>query len=473
VKEILQQDAIAQAESIRNGDINAEELVEQSIAAIEGLNPKLNAVITPMYDRARAKLKDISMNAPFAGVPMLLKDGIACIKGERFTNGSRMLMQHKADYDSELVKRFEAAGFIILGKTNMPEFGLLPTTEPLAFGPTHNPWDLDKSPGGSSGGSAAAVAARMVAVAHGNDGGGSIRIPSSCCGLFGLKPSRGRNPLGPMGSLVSGLVEEHVLTRSVRDSAAILDITSAPDPLSFYHGPASTGSYLEILDKPLSKMRIGFSLTTPFGGPVHKDCEDATMKTVELLKSMGHQLEEMPLKIPFTGKELGDIFNTLWAVGATTALSFVEHKFGQAPPAELVEPLSMALYNQGKNIPATQYELVRLQTHRVARSVLEFFNDIDIWLSPTLAMPPVDLGVMAQDTESPLAPYIYASKFAPMTALFNVSGQPAASLPVHCNEEGLPIGVQVVSNLGDEASLLQLSHHVEKEVGWQGRVPGV
>lgn len=463
---ILNLDATAQAALIQKKEISPLELVDLSIAAIEKLNPHINAVITPMFEEARSVAQQELSDAPFKGVPILLKDGVASYKGVRFSSGSGLFKNNIAKNDSELVKRYKAAGFIVLGKTNMPEFGLLPTTEPLAFGATKNPWDTTKTPGGSSGGSAAAVAARMVALAHGNDGGGSIRIPASCCGLFGLKPTRGRNPLGPLSSLVSGLVEEHVLTHSVRDSAAVLDITGQPDPYSFYHAPYQKSSYLKSLSQPIKPLKIGFTVNKLSGGDLHKDCKSATLKAIELCRELGHEVVEMPFNIPFSGKELGDIFGGLWAVCATSPMAFYQKITKNAPPRELVEPLSYALYEQGKHISGPEYELIRQRMHQVARIVLHFFKDIDVWVSPSLAMPPVDLGSFAQSEDNPLAPLAIASKFSPMTAIFNISGQPAASVPVYWNEQGLPIGVQIVSKFGDETTLFQLAGQMEEAINW-------
>ncbi len=468
---ILKLDATAQAALIKKGEITPLELVDLSIAAAEQLNPSLNAIITPMYEEARSLAKQALPDAPFKGVPLLLKDGIAAYKGVRFTTGSTLYKNNIAKHDSLLVQRYKAAGFIVIGKTNMPEFGMLPTTEPTEFGATHNPWDLNKTPGGSSGGSAAAVAARITALAHGNDGGGSIRIPASCCGLFGLKPTRGRNPLAPMSSLVSGLVEEHVLTHSVRDSAAVLDITGQPDPNAFYHAPAQQLHFSSLLEQPIRKLKIGYSLGRPGGGSVHEDCEKATMHTVELCKSFGHEVIEMPLKIPFSGKTLGEVFGTLWNVCAASPIAFYEKITGQPVSKDLVEPLSYAMYQAGKKVTGSDYELARQAMHRIARSILEFFTDIDIWICPSLGLPPVALGSFPQNEEKPMAPLAMASEFAPTTAIFNISGQPAASIPVYWNEDGLPIGVQAVAKMGDEGTIFQLSKQLEEAVNWQAKLP--
>jgi len=471
--DVLQLDATAQAELIRKGEISPSELVEASISAIERLNPTINAIITPMFEIAREQAAKSLPEAPFKGVPMVLKDGIAAYKGVPFSQGSNLFKENIAGADSELVKRYKKAGFIIIGKTNMPEFGLLPTTEPVAFGPTKNPWDIRKTAGGSSGGTAAAVAARMVALGHGNDGGGSIRIPASCCGLFGLKPTRGRNPLGPMSSLVSGLVEEHVLTHSVRDSAAVLDITGVPDPYGFYHAPAKKQSYREVLSQPVRKLKIGYSLSRTSGGAVHEDCEKVVLEGVALCRSLGHTVVERPMKIPFGGKALGEVFGTLWAVCASSPLAYYQKITGSPPPKDLCEPLSYALYEQGQKVSGADYELTRQKMHRIARSILAFFDDIDVWLSPALGLPPVELGSFAQNETNPMAPMEMAATFSPTTAIFNISGQPAASVPISQNKEGLPIGMQLVTKFGDETTLFQLSNQLEKEINWAARIPKI
>ena len=471
---ILNLDATSQAALVRNGEVSPVELVELAVRATETLNPKLNAVITPMYEQALDIAKSDLKEAPFKGVPMLLKDGVATYGGVRMTSGSALGKNYVAEVDSELVRRLKKAGFIIIGKTNMPEFGMLPTTEPTAFGPTHNPWDTSLTPGGSSGGSAAAVAARMVALAHGNDGGGSIRIPASCCGLFGLKPTRGRNPLGPMFSeLVSGLVAEHVLTRSVRDSAAVLDLTAGDEPGAFYYAPPKEGSYLASLDARSRKLKIGYCPTGIFGGEIHEDCKRATYKAVQLCREMGHEVKEMSLNLPISGKRLNDIFSVLWAVCTTTPIRVIEKRTGQLPPRALLEPLTWAWYESGLEITGADYEMARQGLHRTARAVLKSFSDIDIWISSTLAMPPLPLGSFAQNEKDPMAPARLASKFAPLTALFNISGQPAASVPIHWNEAGLPIGVQLVGKFGDEKTVFQLSAQMEEAVNWSQFRPAV
>jgi amidase len=470
----LHLDATAQAELIRKKQISPWELTEMAIAAIEKLNPQLNAVINPLFDRARQQITDGLPGGPFRGVPFLLKDGVATLKGVATMSGTKLFALAIAQEDSELVKRYKEAGLVILGKTNMPELGLLPTTQPRSFGATHNPWKPGHTPGGSSGGSSAAVAARMVAMAHANDGGGSIRIPASCCGLFGLKPTRGRNPLGPIfGELIGGLVEEHVVSRSVRDSAAMLDATSGPDVGALYHAPLPKKPFAEAVKQKPGKLRIGYCLETPFGREPHEDCRQALEHTIRLLEKQGHELVPKELPTAYSSKRTAQIFTLLWAVGATSALSLVERFTKKDLNPKQVEPLTYALFQIAKNTQANEYEGARIASHRIVRAIGGLFTEIDAWLSPTLALPPPPLENFEQDPGEPLASFRYASAFAPYNALFNLTGQPAATLPMYWNEEGLPIGVQLVGRFGDEETLFQLAAQLEAAQNWQERLPEV
>ncbi|MCP4667725.1 MAG: amidase, partial [Deltaproteobacteria bacterium] len=286
-------DATAQADLVRRKEVKASELVEAAIDRIERVNPELNAVVTPMYDEARDAVKAGPTDGPFAGVPFLLKDLLAAYKGVRMTLGSTLMRDFVPDHDSELVRRLKRAGLVIVGKTNTPEFGILPTTEPRLFGPCRNPWDRERTTGGSSGGSAAAVAAGMVPMAHGNDGGGSIRIPASCCGLFGLKPTRGRNPLGPdFGDIMGGLVAEHAITRSVRDSARLLDATSGPDVGDPYWAPPAERPFAQEVGADPGRLRIAFTVEATTGVEIHADCVNAVKDAAGLCAELGHEVVE-------------------------------------------------------------------------------------------------------------------------------------------------------------------------------------
>ena len=278
--------------------------------------------------------------------------------------------------------------------------------------------------------------------------------------------------MGPnFSELVSGLVAEHVLTRSVRDSAAVLDATAGNEVGSFYHAPPQKGSYLKALNEPVRKLKIGYCLDTPMGGKVHEDCRKTVEEAVELCKNLGHELVEMPLKMPFNGRQIGEIFTGLWAAGATSALAMRKKMTGRETPKSAVEPLTWGLYQLSQQLTAADYELARLGMHKIARTLMLQFEEIDVWLSPTLALPPVPIGFIEQNPENPLAAMSKASEFSPMTAIFNISGQPAASVPTYWSGENLPIGVQIVGQFGDETTLFQLANQMEREVNWQERVP--
>ncbi|MBL6977556.1 MAG: amidase, partial [Desulfobacteraceae bacterium] len=312
-------DATAQAELVRKKEVTAVELVEAAIDRMERLNSKLNAIVTPMYDLALENARGSLPEGPFSGVPYLLKDLLASYAGVPMSFGSKLLRNFVPDHDSELVARIKRAGLIVAGKTNTPEFGILPTTEPALFGPCRNPWNTERSTGGSSGGSAAAVAAGLVPMAHANDGGGSIRIPASCCGLFGLKPTRGRNPLGPdFGDILSGLVAEHAVTRSVRDSAALLDATSGPDIGDPYWAPPPARPFVEEIGAKPEKLKIAFTKKTADGSELHPDCVKAVEDAARLCADLGHEVEEaFPV---LDSMQITQSFTVVWAAGNASTL---------------------------------------------------------------------------------------------------------------------------------------------------------
>jgi amidase len=463
-------DATDQAELVRTKEVQAIELVEAAIEYIERLNPTLNAVVTTMYDQAHKAATGHLPEGPFTGVPFLLKDLLAQYNGVRMTMGSNLFRDFVADHDSELVKRLKRAGVIILGKTNTPEFGILPTTEPLLFGPTHNPWDTARTTGGSSGGSAAAVAAGMVPMAHGNDGGGSIRIPASCCGVFGLKPTRARNPLGPdFGDLMSGLVAEHVLTRSVRDSAALLDATSGPDLGDPYWAPPPARPFLEEVGVDPGRLRIAFTTETVTGIQVHADCISAVKEAAALCADLGHEVVE------FTPKINGDIvthaFMVIWSAGTATILDGISLLTGQAPSRDQVEPLTWALYEMSRQHTASDYLLSLTTLQGVSREFARLLGDYDILLTPTLAEPPVPLGTFDSPPENPLHGIAKAAEFVPFTPICNATGQPAMSVPLFWNADGLPVGTHFIGRFGDEATLFRLASQLEAARPWAGRRP--
>ena len=471
-REILFLDATVQAEKIRQKEVQPVELLEAAIECIEHLNPALNAVVTPMYEQARAAIAADLPTGPFTGVPFLLKDLLASYGGVRLTSGSKLLRNFVPDYDSELVVRLKKAGLVIIGKTNTPEFGILPTTEPELFGESCNPWDMERTTGGSSGGSAAAVAAGIVAMAHANDGGGSIRIPASCCGLFGLKPTRARNPLGPIfGDIRGGLVAEHVVTRSVRDSAALLDAVSGPDIGDPYPAPPPKRPFLEEVGVYPGRLRIAFTVESPAGGFVHPDCIRAVYDTAALCSDLGHEVEEKAPKLD--GSLILQAFMTLWSSGCAATLDGMERTTGKAVLPEQVELLTWALYEMGQKVTASDYLLAWQFLQQVSRDIARFFVDYDLLLAPTLAEPPVPLGTFDPPPADPLRAAARAGQFVPFTQLANITGQPAMSLPLAWNKDGLPIGTHFMGRFGDEATLFRLAAQLEMARPWQDRWPTV
>ena len=465
-------DATAQAEWVRQKKIKPIELVDAAIERIERLNPILNAVVTPMYDLAREVATRDIPDGPFTGVPFLLKDLIAEYAGVRFTEGSAFLRDYVSDHDTELVVRYKKAGLIICGKTNTCEWGSLPTTEPLLFGPTHNPWDLSRTPGGSSGGSAAAVASGMVPMAHGNDGGGSIRMPASCCGVFGLKPTRGRNPLGPdYGDLYTGLAAEHALTRSVRDCAALLDATSGPDLGDPYWAPPLARPFLEEVGADPGQLRIAFTTIAREGIDVHDDCVKAVHDAAKLCADLGHEVEEAELNVG--AEHMARCFYTVWLGGSAWTAEVCERETGKTITPELVEPLTWALIEKGRQTNAGTYLLALEDLQRLSRDVARLFTKWDVWLTPTLAEPPVPLGTFDPTPENPMHGFFRSGKFMPFTSICNVTGQPAMSVPLFWNNENLPIGTQFIGRFGDEATLFRLAAQLEAARPWADRRPPI
>lgn len=465
-------DATAQAELVRRKEATPRELVEAAIRRIERINPELNAVIHPMYDEARHAVSEEIPDGPFAGVPFLLKDLLAAYKGVPMTSGSAFTKDFIPDQDSELVARYKRAGLIIVGKSNTPEFGILPTTEPRLHGPARNPWNTDRITGGSSGGSAAAVAAGLVPAAHANDGGGSIRIPASCCGLFGLKPTRARNPLGPtFGDMFSGLVAEHAVTRSVRDSAALLDATSGPDLGDPYCAPPPARPFLEEVGADAGKLRIAFTTKTPNGVPLHPDCIAAVEDAARLCESLGHEVIEAAPVVE--GEMLVQSFMTIWAAGCTWTIDGMAMAMGRAVTPDQFEPGTWALYEMGKRRSGSEYLMALQWIQIVSRQIAHFFTAYDAWLTPTLGEPPLPIGSFDSTPEDAMAGMKRAVTFVPFTPICNATGQPAMSVPLYWDEEGLPVGAHFVGRFGDEATLFRLAAQLEAARPWASRRPPV
>jgi amidase len=470
--ELLFLDATAQAELIRRKECQPIELVDAAIERIERLNPALNAVVTPMYDMAREAAKDALPDGPFKGVPFLIKDLIIEVKGVRCTEGSAFLKNFVSDYDSTLATRLRQAGLIFLGKTNTPEFGLLATTEPELHGPCRNPWHPDKTPGGSSGGAAAAVASGMVPMAHGNDGAGSIRIPASCCGLFGLKPTRARNPLGPEYNdiILSSVICEHALTRSVRDSAGLLDATSGPESGAPYQVQMPVRPFVDEIGKAPGRLRIAFSEKTLKNESPHPDCVDAVRDAAKLCADLGHEIVE---DTPAIDRKLMSKYGYIWALLAVWSVDYWVRRTGRNPSTDQFEKMTWALYEWGMNEKALGYMKAQMKLQELYAIVAEFFENYDIWLTPTLREPPVDLGVIGPTPDNPLNGFYRSGSFAPFTAICNITGLPAMSVPLFWNSDGLPIGTHFVGRYGDEATLFRLAAQLESVRPWAKRRPRI
>ncbi|MFI5053504.1 MAG: amidase [Acidimicrobiia bacterium] len=470
-------DATAQAELVRRGDAKPEELVEAAIARIERVNPALNAVIHPRFERARAEASD-APDGPFRGVPIVVKDLDGSLAGEPLHFGNRLLrdLGHLGDHDSYLFAKLRAAGFVILGKTNTPEFGLLPTTEPLAYGPTRNPWDRDRSAGGSSGGSAAAVASGMVPVGHAGDGGGSIRTPASACGLVGLKPTRGRVSLGPAeGEVWAGLVVRHALTRSVRDSAAVLDVISGAMPGDPYAAEAPARPFVDEVGADPGRLRIGVRSTTVPGEliPVDAACVTAASEAAALLESLGHDVvEDAPPALDEV--ELVVHFLTVLATSTARDVDRLEAVAGRAVGPDDVEPYTWAQSEAGRAVTSAGYlaavEGLSGWTRRMARWWTVEGDGFDVLLTPTVAAPPASIGtIRGSDADGAVSAAI---PYAAFTVPFNVTGQPAISVPL-ATPDALPIGVQLVAATGREDVLLRVAGQLEAARPWAGRRPPI
>jgi amidase len=474
-------DATAQAELVRSGEVSAAELVEAAIERCERLNSEINAVIHPLYEEGRAAASNGQGDGPFAGVPFLLKDLGAAYAGQPLHMGMRVLKEagYRAPVDTFLAERFRAAGLVTIGKTNTPELGILPTTEPDAYGATHNPWDLERTPGGSSGGSAAAVAAGLVPIAHANDGGGSIRIPASCCGLVGLKPTRQRISEGPLtGDNLSGLTAELIVSRSVRDNAAVLDAVHGPAPGDPYVAPPPARRYAHEIDADPKGLRVGFTATPALDVETDPACESAVADAAQLLESLGHHVEASAPTDAIAREDAVDVGDTLltrWAAGQTMILDTVGTLLGRPITASEVEPLTWALAELGRERSAGRY-LADVAVHQtLSRVIATWYEDgpYDLLLTPTMAERPAPLGSWDDGGERPMDAFDRAFPAGAFTALFNVTGQPAISLPLYWSDDDLPVGVQLVAPFGREDVLIAIAAQLERARPWADRTPPV
>ncbi len=463
-------DAVGLAELVRNRQVSASELLDEAIARTIKVDPQINAVVVRHYDYARGQIDKGLPDGPFTGVPFLLKD-LEFLEGTRTTSGASIYKDHVAAHTSTLARRFLDAGLTIFGKTSTPEFGLLPTTESRLFGPTRNPWNPEHSSGGSSGGAAAAVAARLVPVAHASDGGGSIRIPASASGVFGLKPTRARNPVGPeRGEGWSGFSCGHVLSISVRDSAAMLDAGHGPEPSSPYRAPAPERPFADEVGRDPGRLRIAFTDKSPFGDAIDPEIAAATRDAATLLTRLGHDVEQ---RAPVLASDPAVVMARIVSAHAGLAVRLARQQFGRAMTDRDFENLTLASAHNGSNASAIDYAAARLDAFRISRGLAEFFETCDLFLCPTLCLPPLRIGEL--DPMSPDLSHIppILRRYMPATSMFNMSGQPAMSVPLAWNAAGLPLGMMFASRFGDEATLFRLAAQLEQERPWNTRIPPV
>lgn len=484
-------DGLGVAELIRQKEISPRDAVLAAISRIEAVNPRLNAVVHRMFDRALKEADGPIPEGPFRGVPFVLKDLLSWYAGEPITNGSRLFRGWVAPVDSEMVRRYRRAGLIVVGKTNTPEFGLVPFTESELLGTCRNPWNPEMTAGGSSGGSAAAVASGMVPLAGGGDGGGSIRIPASCCGLFGLKPTRGRTPTGPVqGELWRGATVEHVITRSVRDSAAILDAVAGPDVGAPYFAPPPARPFLEEARTPPGRLRIAFTTDPQLGRSVHSDCVKAVSDAARLLESLGHDVVEDTYRVD--REAFNTAFLTVVCVETAAELDTSARLLKRAVSRSDVEAPTWALSLIGRSISGPDYSNAVRYLHTTGRTVGEFFERYQVHLSPVLAAPPFPHGSLQPPASELLAMKVLGAlrgsavlralgaleraagtvfEWMSFTPIANATGQPAMSVPLSWNDKGLPIGVHFSARYADEAMLIRLAAELEIAAPWREKRP--
>ncbi|MBM3512193.1 MAG: amidase [Alphaproteobacteria bacterium] len=464
-------DALGLAELIRERKVSPYEVLEEAIARAESLNPRFNFIAQQHYELSRAAIARGLPQGPFTGVPWLLKDLNTYIAGEVTENGSRFYHGYRPTVTSELVLRAQRAGFVIFGKTTAPEFGLTGTTENKLTGATRNPWNLSRIAGGSSGGAAAAVAAGVIPAAHATDGGGSIRIPASCCGLFGMKPSRGRIPMGPPRTEGwGGFSVHHALTRTVRDSAAIMDVTHGVEAGSRYAAPTPTESFLSQVDKEPGALRIALMLNPISRSPVDPEVEEAARTAARLCESLGHHVEEAAPKLDAAA--LGAASFVLSASSIAADVLDRAKLTGLIPGPDLLEPITLAFVDYGQKTSGIDFARANSTMQTAAIEMAGFMNDYDVILSPTVAALPPELGWIGLSSESDFNKWAQRiATFSPFTQLANMTGQPAMSIPLATSSTALPIGIMFTGRYGDEASLFRLAGQLERAAPWIGRRP--
>jgi amidase/6-aminohexanoate-cyclic-dimer hydrolase len=469
-KEYGNYDGVGLADLVRKKQVSATELLDEAIARTAKVDPRINAVVVKHYDYARQQIDKGLSDGPFTGVPFLLKD-LEILQGTRTTMGASVFKDNVADHTGTLAQRFLNAGLTIFGKSSTPEFGLLPTSECRLFGPTRNPWNLAHSSGGSSGGAAAAVAARVLPVAHASDGGGSIRIPAAASGVFGLKPSRGRNPLGPdRGEGWGGFSCGHVVSISVRDSAVMMDAVCGPEVSSPYVAPPPQRPFAQEVGRDPGRLRIAFTDKSPYGDAIDPEITAAVRDIATHLAGLGHHVEE---RAPALAADPAVVMGTI--VGANTGLSvrLIEQRFGRQMTIDDFERLTLASAHNAQSQTATDYVAAQLSAFQISRGLAEFFETCDLFLCPTLCAPPVRIGEINPMSEdlSHIMPIL--RRYMPGTSMFNMSGQPAMSMPLAWNKAGLPLGMMFAARFGDEATLFRLAAQIEQTRPWKDKLPPV
>ena len=456
------------AAMVRSGEVSSRELVEISLARIEELNPKLNAFVEIDGERALATAERIAPGdeRPFAGVPIAIKNNRP-VEGLKATIGCSLLADHVASHDCNITRRFKDAGFVIVGTTTLPEYGILPVSEARLFGPTRNPWDLERTPGGSSGGASAAVASGMVPVAHGNDGGGSIRIPAACCGLVGLKPARGRVSAAPERG-EAPLDVDGVLTRTVGDTAAILDVLAGYELGDATWAPPPSEPFALAAGRTPGKLRIATTTFPPIAeAVVDPVCARAVSDAAELLRSLGHEVEEVDP--PWRIEGLSELFGAVFSIHIALQIVYSGMVAGREPTEDDMEPMSWAIHQMTQNINSVLGFGMEIQLQALTRQLVEFLAPYDILLTPALAERPLPIGTLDTAAPDPMSTFTRSGLFTPFTPVFNASGQPGISLPVYQGEDGLPLAVQLVGRPAGEAALLALASQVEAAAPWADR----
>lgn len=468
-EEYRRHDALGLATLVRKGDASPLELLELAIARAEAVNPKLNAIVVEHFELAREAIRNGLAKGPLQGVPYLLKDLGTAMRGTITTEGSRFFRDQRHAEDNTLVERYRAAGLSLFGKTHSPEFGSTSSSESVLHGQTHNPWDLSLSAGGSSGGSAAAVAAGIVPAAHATDGGGSIRIPASACGLFGLKPSRGRVPMGPkIYEGWGGLSAGHCVSRSVRDSAALLDATQGAAVGDAYAAPGRERPYVDEIGRAPGQLRIALMTKSLLPVPVAQDCVDAATKAAKLCESLGHIVETAAP--PIDAIEVWGAMGPTTMVGVATKVARREAELGRKAGPDDLEAINLLNVEAGRKVRGVDYAQARAKLHAASRALGEFMTSYDLILSPTMGLVPPPLGTLSLD--QPYDDFVGpASMSSCFTALFNMTGQPAMSMPLHSTAAGVPVGVMFAGRYGDEATLFRLASQIEAAQPWFDRVP--